>query len=42
MTIHGTEALPEGRVTLKTEFIPDGSREGGGTLKLFVNGQTGR
>ena len=39
MTIPGTEALPEGKVTLKTEFTPDGSREGGGTLKLFVNGK---
>ena len=39
VTIHGTEALPEGKVTLKTEFTPDGSREGGGTLKLFVNGK---
>jgi arylsulfatase A-like enzyme len=38
VTIHGTEALPEGKVTLKTEFTADGSREGGGTLKLFVNG----
>ena len=37
MTIPGTEALPEGKVTLKTEFTPDGSKEGGGTLKLFVN-----
>ena len=26
-------------MTLKTEFTPDGSKEGGGTLKLFVNGQ---
>ena len=24
-------------MTLKTEFTPDGSKEGGGTLKLFVN-----
>ena len=23
---------------LKTEFTPDGSREGGGTLRLFVDG----
>ena len=26
-------------MTLKTEFTPDGTREGGGTLKLFVNGK---
>ncbi len=37
--IPGTIDLPEGKVTLKTEFIPDGSRIGGGTLKMFVNGQ---
>ena len=37
VTIQGTVALPEGKVTLKTEFAPDGSKEGGGTLKLFVN-----
>ena len=34
-TILCTEALPEGKVTLKTEFIPDGS----GTRKLLVNGK---
>ncbi|MFO0810947.1 MAG: hypothetical protein U0746_20145 [Gemmataceae bacterium] len=39
MTIPGTVALPEGKVTLKTEFTPDGSKAGGGTLKLFVNGK---
>jgi arylsulfatase len=39
VTIPGTEAVPEGKVTLKTEFTPDGSKEGGGTLKLFVNGK---
>ena len=39
VTITGTIELPEGKVTLKTEFAPDGSKEGGGTLKLFVNGQ---
>jgi arylsulfatase A-like enzyme len=39
VTIPGTVALPEGQVTLKTEFTPDGSKEGGGTLKLFVNGK---
>ena len=31
--------LPEGKVTLKTQFTPDESREGGGMLKLFVDGQ---
>jgi len=39
VTIPGTEALPEGKVTLKTEFTPDGTPDGGGTLKLFVNGK---
>jgi arylsulfatase len=39
VTIHGTETLTEGKATLKTEFTPDGSKEGGGTLKLFVNGK---
>ena len=38
-TIVGTVAVPEGKVTLKTEFISDGSREGAGTLKFFVNGK---
>jgi hypothetical protein len=26
-------------VTLKFEFTPDGSKEGGGTHKLFLNGK---
>jgi arylsulfatase len=38
VTIAGAKELPEGRVTLRTEFTPDGSKEGGGALKLFVNG----
>jgi hypothetical protein len=37
VTINGTEAIPEGKVTLKAEFTPDGEKGGGGTLKLFVN-----
>jgi arylsulfatase A-like enzyme len=37
VNIPGTIDVPEGAVTLKTEFTPDGSKEGGGTLKLFVN-----
>lgn len=37
VTIPGAVALPQGKVTLKTEFTPDGSKEGGGTLRLFVN-----
>jgi arylsulfatase A-like enzyme len=36
-TIPGTIELPEGEVTLKAEFTPDGSKEGGGAVKLFVN-----
>lgn len=39
VTIPGKEPLPEGKVTLQTEFTPDGKGEGGGGLKLFVNGQ---
>lgn len=39
ITIVGTVAVPEGKVTLKTEFTLDGSKEGAGTLKLFVNGK---
>lgn len=39
VNVPGTVALPKGQVTLKTEFTPDGSKEGGGTLALFVNGQ---
>jgi arylsulfatase len=39
VTIPGTESLPEGKVTLKTEFTPDGGKEGAGTLKLLVNGK---
>lgn len=37
VTIPGTEKLPEGKVTLKTEFIPNGTKEGGGKLKITVN-----
>ena len=39
VNVRGTVALPEGKATLKTEFTPDGSKEGGGTLRLFVNGK---
>jgi arylsulfatase len=39
VTIPGTVKLPEGDITIKTEFTPDGSPTGGGTLKLFVNDQ---
>jgi arylsulfatase A-like enzyme len=39
VTIPGTVKLPAGKATIKTEFTPDGSPEGGGTLKLFVNDQ---
>lgn len=37
--IPGTVAIPTGKVTLKTEFTPDGTKEGSGTVKLFVNGK---
>ena len=39
VNIPGTVALPEGKVTLKTEFTPDGSQEGSGTMKFLVNGK---
>lgn len=39
VTISGTVEIPDGNVTLKSEYIPDGSNEGGGTLKLFVDGE---
>jgi arylsulfatase len=39
VTIAGTVAIPEGKVTVKTQFTPDGSKEGAGTLQLFVNGK---
>ncbi len=39
VTIPGTEELPPGKVTVKTEFVPDGNPLGGGTLKLYVNGK---
>ena len=35
----GTVAIPEGHVTVSTEFTPDGTKLGGGTLKLYVKGQ---
>ena len=35
----GTVNLPTGDVTLKAIFTPDGTREGGGKLELFVNGK---
>jgi hypothetical protein len=37
--ITGTMNIPKGKVTIKTEFTPDGSKEGGGTMKLYLNGQ---
>lgn len=38
--IPGTLTIPEGKVELKTEFIPDpNSKTDGGTLRLFVNGK---
>ena len=40
VTITGADQIPEGNVTISTEFIPEPSREGRGTLKLFVNGKT--
>jgi arylsulfatase A-like enzyme len=37
ITIPGTVELPKGKVVLRTEFTPDSSKGGGGTLRLFVN-----
>ena len=39
VTIAGSVKLAEGKSNLRAEFVPDGSREGSGTLKLFVNNQ---
>ena len=39
VTIPGTTPLPAGKATLGTEFTPDGSPEGGGTLRILVNGE---
>ena len=39
ITIPGSIPIPAGKVTLKTEFTPDGSPTGAGKLQLFVNGQ---
>ncbi len=39
VSIPGTVPLPEGDVTLSTEFTPDGSPTGGGQLRLFVDDQ---
>lgn len=37
--ITGKSALPKGKVTVSTTFTPDGTKEGGGTIVLLVNGQ---
>jgi arylsulfatase A-like enzyme len=39
ITIVGTVAIPEGKVTLKTDFTPDGTKEGRGSLTISVNGK---
>ncbi|WP_206352370.1 arylsulfatase [Tautonia rosea] len=39
VTIPGTKPLPTGEITIGTEFVPDGSVEGGGTLTILVNGE---
>jgi arylsulfatase len=39
VTIAGTANIPAGKATIATDFTPNGSPEGGGTLKLIVNGQ---
>ncbi|REK06828.1 MAG: arylsulfatase [Planctomycetota bacterium] len=37
--IPGTVSVPEGAVTLEAKFTPDGSKNGGGTLALVVDGK---
>jgi len=37
--IDGTLALPNGKVTIKTEYTAVGPMDKGGTLRLFANGQ---
>jgi arylsulfatase A-like enzyme len=39
LRITGKTALPKGKVVLSTQFIPDGTPQGSGTVKLMVNGQ---
>ena len=39
VSITGTVAIPAGRSVIKSEFTPDGSKEGAGTIQLFVNGK---
>ncbi|MGD9631993.1 MAG: sulfatase-like hydrolase/transferase [Pirellulales bacterium] len=38
-TIPSTVPLPEGKAVVRSEFAPDGSPEGAGTLRLYVNGE---
>lgn len=38
VTVPGTVTLPTGEAVLQMEFVPDGSNEGAGTLRLSVNG----
>ena len=40
ITITGTVDVTEGKISVETEFVPDGSKEGAGTLKLSVNGKS--
>jgi arylsulfatase len=39
VNIDGTEPLPSGKVTLRSEFTASGNPNGGGTLRLFINGK---
>ncbi len=39
VTIPTNVKLKEGEAEIRTEFTPDGSAEGAGTLKIFVNGE---
>ncbi|MEW4486869.1 arylsulfatase [Thalassoglobus sp. JC818] len=39
VNIPGTSPIGTGEVTISAEFTPNGSKEGGGTLQLFVNGK---
>lgn len=37
--ITGKSTLPKGKVKISTQFIPEGTREGSGLIKLLVNGE---
>ena len=38
LKMEGKAALPKGKVNLTVQFVPDGSKTGGGSFKMMVNG----